>query len=63
MTEQQSNVLRDARAKIRTVADMYEISPDEVARIWLKNGCAQTGQKTGHKPAKPAARAQAEGAP
>lgn len=52
MTEQHANVLRDMRAKVRAVADMYEISPDEVARIWL----GQTGQK----PAKPAQQAPAD---
>lgn len=57
MTEQHANVIRDGRAKLRTVADMYELSPDEVARIWL----AQTRLKPAKPDARKPARAQAEG--
>lgn len=35
MNEQHANIRRDMRAKIRTVADMYELPPEEIVRIWL----------------------------
>lgn len=35
MNEQHANIWREMRKKVRTVADMYDLSPEEVVRIWL----------------------------
>lgn len=35
LDERDSNILRDVRAKIKTVADCYDIAPEYVVRVLL----------------------------
>lgn len=35
LDERDANILRDARAKLHTIADNYEIAPEKVLRVLL----------------------------